>query len=206
MAYATLAKVSSITEIPEVQIDSTFLTLADNYVEMLLNRSFESTETATDIYDIPDRNVYYEGSQSPYIFPLNNSPLISVQSVYLDDVLQTVDTDYWIDYGSYSIKFNSEEIDDDELPWGQRKVKISYTYGYSSAPAIIVDFASFIAAHMVDSTTALQKSDSGSILSEVEIGRYREKYANPASFLEGKYGKILGQMQEAIIDKYKLWD
>jgi len=202
MSYAEAARVAAILGIDQAEVSATLLTMADNQVDLITNRSFGTLTDEQAIFDIEDRNYFWHSGSNTYIFTLDCSPVDSITKVVLDGEELTTEQ-YWAELKSDSVKFNKEQIEG--IPSGQRKVIIDYKYGYAEVPEVIKDYASYLAAHIQDSVASAPKDDNGAVLSEIEIGRYREKYASLDSYLKGKYGKILQQYHDMIIDKYKLW-
>lgn len=204
MAIATKVNIATITGKDADDIDDLWVTLADNWVKTLLNQSFDATAQDTQYIEIArlnDFNVDYDGVRK---FALDKIPVSSVDSVtYKPDDTSPVtwveNTDYYVDLEEGTIK-----IDDDEtVNIGERMLKVIYTYGYSAAPQAVKDYADYWASFMLESVVA--KNADGVALKEIEIGRYREAYANSSAALQAKYA-ILGQLESIILERYKNWE
>jgi hypothetical protein len=201
MGYAVKANVSIISGIPIDEIDDYFLTIADNQVNSILNRTFGDEIQDVQFYDVDRKNDFFVDPQFNHDISLSKYPVLSINHVKVNDSELTVDSEYWMDSDKSVLSISNSVF----IPAGQKKVEISYVYGYETVPSEIIDFANFLASHLLESMRAIAVNSTGNILSEVEIGRYREKYANPTSYLKGKYGSFLGAIQSDLINKYKLW-
>lgn len=208
MAIATKAKVAIILGVSESDVVDGYLTIADNYVKLLLNRTFDGITSAEHYIDTRARNDYYESYYDGVRdFVMPNFPVTEITSVLLNPdsdspTTLTEDTEYFVNLGSGFIT-----LADNFFPeQGQRRLKVNYKYGYSTAPDDVIDFASYYAAFLQESRTSIAKNNDGSILKEVEIGRYREQYATASTALKMKYTDFLTQMEGLIVQKYKVWE
>jgi hypothetical protein len=217
MSYATKANVAIISGIAEASINTLFLTIADREVERLCGRSFGTAASKTEYFDIENRNVFIDGDIGSREFALTKHPVNSITSVQsisrysdINNVIQeltsTLDAedDYylWNDDGEGIIEIPV----DYELPVGPKALKIVYNYGYATVPNDILDYANYYAAYLAESNFNNPVNATGNPLSEVEIGRYREKYADPIRLKQSKYDSVLKSLEETLILKYKLWD
>ena len=218
MSYATKSIVSEISGISEANISDTFLTLADSAVHRICNRTtFESIITAEEYFDTIRRNLYLEGDIGSREYPIVNWPVTSVDKVYLisrgldsDSVVTVTTTELTLNNG-YFLDNNERGCivkisDGTSIPVGLKVIKVEYKYGYPTAPQDVKDFCNYYAAFLTESRKAFPTNSDGSPLAEVEIGRYRERYANPNTAYKSKYGDILSQMQDTLELRYKLWE
>ena len=205
-----LEKVENLTGIDAGDIKIDLIEYVDEYVRTILNRDFHGEETDTQYIDIENMNDFLVGYDGVREFTLRKYPVVSVESVTLNpdpDSLTTPATptvltegvDYFVNLSAGVIKLS----DDLELVAGSRKIEVQYTYGFTEAPARVKAFANMMLAKILESEPT--KNSSGQILSEIEIGRYREKYADIVTSLRTKY-ETLRTMEAAIIQKYKNWD
>jgi hypothetical protein len=205
MAIADKSKIAIISGKDEADINDLWVTLADSYIQALLNRDFSGTKTGSDYLDIRRINDFYTEYTGVRKFAISKCPLKSVDEVTVnpdssDPETLVEGTDYFIDLAEGTLEF----ADDFIINLGLRKYKIDYTYGFDDAPDIVKDFANYWAAFMLESDPA-KSSDSGAILKEVQIGRYKESYATASTALKAKYS-ILYQIEPIIINLYKDWD
>lgn len=219
MSYATKANVAALSGLDVSAITDLVVNLADNAVHRICNRiSFESTvDDVEEYFDIQRRNIYFEEDIGSREFPLSNWPVTSVSEVALiyrntdannvvtaTTTVLTLDSGYFLDnLPRGCIVKISDEID---MPIGKKVLKITYSYGYSSVPQDIKDFCDYYAASIAEGSNSVPINSDGAPLSEVEIGRYREKYANPATVYRTKYGNILQEMEQNLISRYKIWE
>lgn len=218
MSYATKENVAILSGISESSIEDLFLNLADSAVHRICNRSsFESTLSKTEYFDIERRNIYSEEDIGSRDFPLSNWPVTAVSGVTLiyrntdaNNVVTetssalTEDNGYFLDnLDRGCIVKLSNEIDP---PIGHKVLKVVYTWGYSSVPQDVKDFCDYYAAALAEGKLSVPKNSEGYPLSEVEIGRYREKYASPSNVYKTKYGNILAAMEANLVDRYKIWE
>jgi hypothetical protein len=202
-SIADKTKISIISGIPIASIDDMWPLLAENMVKSLLNRDFASAKNHIQYIDTVNRNDYVRNYDRVTTFVLDRIPVSSVTSViYLPDSdspeILVADTDYFVDLPSGCIKLSNSF----EMEPTQRAFKITYAYDYSTAPQEVKDYANFMAAFLIESGVA--RGESGGILKEVEMGRYREMYFDSATALKAKYG-ILGKLEQDLVDKYKYW-
>jgi hypothetical protein len=219
MPYATKANVALLSGIDVGDINDIFLTLADSAVHRICNRvSFETVvEDCEEYFDIERRNVFYENDVGSRNYPLSNWPVTSVSAVELiyrsteaNNVVTATTTSLTLDSGYFLdnlergciVKISSET----DMPIGKKVLKVTYNYGYSSVPQDIKDFCDYYAAALVQGNLSVPVSSTGAPLVEVEIGRYRERYANPATVYKNKYGIILEEMEKNLINRYKIWE
>jgi hypothetical protein len=206
-AIATAAGVAIIAGCTVESVSAGILSLADNHVKLLLNRDFDSIKSHVYYVDVENRNEFVDEYDRSRDFALLLRPVTEVVSVISNpdaDAPDTLveDTDYFVNLDDGSIKFS----DDFDLLIQERSLKITYSYGYSSAPAEVVDYANYFASYIKDTIPALAKNSDGAILKEVEIGRYREAYADGGAMLKSKYTAFLQELKSLIIQKYKIWD
>jgi len=216
MAYATKDTVASILGRTEGEIDNIFICLADTMVDSILGRSFTTELSKEEYFDTEQRNVFFGNDIGYRSFPLSCWPIGSVTSVQLifrnlnsNNVVVTTtkdlvfNNDYYVDSMPQGtiIRFDDEI----ELPIGKQCIKVSYTYGYGTVPADVEMFANYLAASLADPVLSIPTNSSGTPLSELEMGRYREKYANPDQIAKTKFGGIISQLQTMLEEKYKLW-
>jgi len=217
MSYATLANVAVISGKSESSIDSLFLTIADREVERVCGRSFGSSTSKTEYFDIENRNVFIDGDIGAREFALSKHPVNSVSSVtairrYSDanNVIQETETALDSEDDYYLWNDDNEGII--KIPWdyelvpGPKALKIVYNWGYDTVPNDVKDFADYYAARIADSGLSIPSNTSGHPLAEIEIGRYREKYADILKIQKSKYDSVLSRLEEILITKYKLWD
>jgi hypothetical protein len=217
MSYATLANVAVISGKAQADINALFLTIADREVERICGRSFGSTVQKTEYFDVENRNVFINGDIGSRAFPLSKYPVVSVSLVQtirrysdvnqiIQELTSTLDAedDYFLynDDQEGIIKIS----EDYELGIGLKSLKVVYTWGYASIPNDIKDFADYYAAMLADGNFNTPVNATGNPLAEVEIGRYRERYADAAKVKESKYGAIILSLQDILVTKYKLWD
>lgn len=216
MAYATKANVAVITGKDETAIADLYLSIADREVERVCGRTFSSTTSQTEYFDTENRNVFTQGDIGSRNFPLSKHPVVSVTSVQtitrysdVNNIIQETETDLELDDDYYLSNDNGEGIihipEDYELPIGPKSLKVIYTYGYASTPDDVKDYADYYAAMLADSGLNIPTNTSGHPLAEIEIGRYREKYADIVKIQKSKYDVILQRLEDVLIDKYKLW-
>ena len=206
MAIAVKSSVAIILGVAEATIDTLFLTMADNFVKTLLNRDFASEKSDDYYLDLRQKNDYMVQYDGPREFVLPKFPVNSVTSVIEspDSTAPTTlvaNTDYFVNLAQGTVTLQ----DDYSPPVGQRKLKITYKYDYSTAPSDVIDFANYYAALLKESNP-LPKNSDGALLAEVEIGRYREKYVTSDAVLNTKYGKFLTELEGLLVQKYKVWE
>jgi hypothetical protein len=205
-----LEKVENLTGIDAADIKIDLVEYVDEYVRSILNRDFHGEQTDTQVIDIENLNDFIVGYDGVRDFVLRRYPVVSVQSVSLNPdpdsitipatpTILTVGVDYFVNLGAGVITLS----DDLEIVAGQRKIEVQYTYGFTEAPPRVKAYANMLLAKILESEPS--KNAAGQILSEIEIGRYREKYADIATSLRNKYD-TLRTLEEAIIKKYKDWD
>jgi hypothetical protein len=218
MSYATEEDVGLLIGLTNCQdVDPAFLRMADTFVDSILGRSFSSTTDATEHFDLVDRSVYLENDVGSRDIPLTFWPVTTVSKVTLlswtdsstpvtpSETELTENFDYWVKTGDQGTVVSLSK--DLYLKEGNKKVKIEYTWGYAAVPQDVVDFASYIAASMYDGSKSVARNSDGAPLEEIEIGRYREKYAvGKKNIYSSKYGDMIKMMEIALIDKYKLWN
>ena len=205
-----LEKVENLTGIDAGLIKIDLIEYVDEYVRAILNRDFHGEETDTQYIDIENVNDFLAGYDGVRDFALRKYPVVSVESVTLNvdaesltvpatPTVLTAGIDYFVNLGAGVITLSN----DLELVSDIRKIEVKYTYGFIEAPARVKAYANMMLAKILESEPT--KNAEGQILSEIEIGRYREKYADIATSLKAKYD-TLRVMEEAIIQKYKNWD
>lgn len=217
MSYATKANVAIITGKDVSAINDFFLNVADREVERVCNRDFEAHTGEIEYFDTKRRNVFFEEDIGSRDFPLSKWPVTAVSEVALiyrnTDANQVVtetestlvaDDTYFLDnLDRGAIVKLSQAIDP---PIGHKSIKVTYNWGYSEVPDDVKDFADYYAASLVEAGVSVPTNADGAPLSELELGRYREKYANPATVYKGKYGTMLEQLKEILISRYKFWE
>jgi hypothetical protein len=217
MSYAVKANVAIITGKSASEVDDFFLGVADRAVERILNRSFGSTAEVTEYFDTKRRNAFFDSDIGSRDFPLTNWPVTAVSTVQIiyrnkdsNNVVTETTTTLTADNGYYLENLDRGCIiklsNDIDPPIGHKTIKIVYTWGYASVPQEIKDFADYYASALCETGVSLPKNASGNILSELEMGRYREKYANPNTVFNTKYGAPIKDMIESLVARYKLWE
>jgi hypothetical protein len=215
--YATKGNVAIISGKNANNIDELFLTIANREVERICGRSFGATASQTEYFDTKNRNVFVQGDIGSRDFVLSKHPVVSITSVqtirrYSDanQVIQEIETTLDADDDYYLHNDDGQGIihipEDYELAVGPKSLKVVYTWGYANIPNDVKDFADYFAAMLADNNFNIPTNASGHPLAEVEIGRYREKYADISKVQKGKYSSILARLEDILVTKYKLWD
>lgn len=216
MSYADKPTVSALSGIAEADINQIFLDLADNAVHRICNRESFDTEVQNleEFFDIKRRNIYFENDIGSRDFPLENWPVTAVSEValiYRDNegvisgtTVLTLDSGYFLDNLTRGCIVKIPK--DYDIAIGIKTMRVTYNYGYSSVPQDITDFCNYYAAAIADGAKSVPVNDDGNPLAEVEIGRYREKYANPSTVYATKYGTVLKEMADNLVVRYKIWE
>ncbi len=205
-SIADKTKISIISGIPIASIDDMWPLLAENMVKSLLNRDFDSTAKEHIQYiDTVNRNDYYGTYDRVKTFVLERTPVTEVDTIeYLPDSddpeVLVADQDYFVNLSAGMITMADSFIYA-KVP-AERAFKITYSYDYTDAPQAVKDYANFLAAFLLES--GVVRGESGGILKEVEMGRYREAYMDSSLALKAKYG-MLNRLEQDLIDKYKYW-
>jgi len=185
-------------------LNSAFISLADRHIKNILGKDFDGGILTSEEYiDLVQRNLFYVSYDGPRNVNLEKTPIVSFTSLTRNP-LETnpttlvQDEDYFINLEAGIITFS----DSLELISGLKVLKATYTYGYSSVPEDVEDYASMMCAMLHEGSTINAKNDAGAILKEIEIGRYRESYGNTSAYLKEKYS-LLDSMREELVQKYK---
>jgi hypothetical protein len=217
MGYATKSSVAIISGKSEDSVSSLFLQVADREVERICGKSFGIvTEDYEEYFDIDRRSVYFRHDIGHRGFPLGKFPVVSIGSVQLiyrntdaNNVVTTTTTTLTADEGYFLENLPNGAIiklsGDIEAPIGKKVLKVTYNYGDELVPKDVMDYANFYAASLVEMKASVPTNSDGAHLSEIEIGRYREKYANPATVYKGKYGNFLTKLESHLESNYKEW-
>lgn len=217
MAYTTKENVSEISGLDASAIDDLWLELADREAERITGRSFDGVnEGEEEYFDVDRRNVYLLEDIGSRNFPLCKWPVTAVSTVeviYRTKNVANIVTENpktLVEDDDYYVKNEDKGciisiIGGYSLPEGHKVIRVTYNWGYASAPSDVVDFCSFYAARLVETKSSIPVNASNNPLSEMDMGRYREKYANPNTVYEGKYRKVLKSLEETLVDNYKIW-
>lgn len=137
-----------------------FIEQADTEIENWTGKKFSNANTVTEWFpgrsekiaatdSVEEGQYFSESFEDKYVIMLSNYPVQSVTSLeFMDDDGTTVDetlvenTDYHVwDYGKIVLITSS-------IPKGKgkRKVKIVYTYGYTSVPTVVAKLSAVMAA------------------------------------------------------------
>ena len=135
---------------------------ADDEIEVWTGKKYDDATSATEYFQgrgekisasdqVKSGQFFTETFEDKYVLMLSNYPVQSITSLqFLDDDLTVDETlteneDYqWWDYGKIQLITSS-------IPKGvgKKKVKIIYTYGYTSVPRIVKKLSATITAIMI---------------------------------------------------------
>jgi hypothetical protein len=209
MAYTTLELIqaeirastafSSSTTPTAAQV-TTWITEASKELEIISGNVFASTVVSSLYMD-------YDGSE---IIRLPQYPIISVQKVEYNNNGPTMASDYVTltegfgnDYLLYSDEGELELINGPKTP-GKKRLRLSYTYGYTSTPAEIQRLATLLASKRV--ILSLQNSQGNSEGGDVQIGTIRvsEPSNYSANYIKNMDVEVNSQI-ENLVSKYKVF-
>lgn len=205
-SYASIANAAALSGLAESDINSTQKNSVDEFVELMLGRSFTSAQH-TQYYDI-------EGSEKTLQLP--HWPLISVTR-FRDNQRETSytdlveDTDFTVDKQAGLVKLIQDDFNilkgSAYLTVGTKTVAITYNWGYSSIPNDVKLFADWMLAWIAEQKKVMgaSKTTGGAVLKRVQMGDYSEAYGVGSTEVDKKYKETLSGMSSMLIGKYKFW-
>lgn len=138
-----------------------FITQADAEIENWTGKKFTNANEVIEYFEgrkqkiqatdsVEEGQYYSESFEDKYVIMLSNYPVLSITSLEfigddlaVDDTL-TENTDFhWFDYGKITLITSSKP----EGP-GKKRIKVTYTYGYTEVPAIVKRLSAVMASIM----------------------------------------------------------
>ncbi|HEY9702082.1 MAG TPA: hypothetical protein V6C58_06535 [Allocoleopsis sp.] len=207
MAYTTLGLVQaeiradtafSSSTIPTASQVETWIDEVGRELEIISGNVFASTAVSSQYLD-------YDGDT---IIRLPHYPIISVQKVEYNKNGNSLATDFeeWTegfgnDFLLYSDEGELELIGSAKTP-GKKRLRVSYTYGYTSTPLEVQRLATLMAAKRV--IMSLQNSQGNSEGGDVQIGTIR--VSEPSNYSANYIRNLdmeLNTQIENLVSKYK---
>jgi hypothetical protein len=136
-----------------------FITQADAEIENWTGKKYTDSNSATEYFSgraekiqatdsVPEGQFFSETEEDKYVLMLSNYPIQTITSLQFlkddgtvdDTLVENTDFQFW-DYGKVQLITSS-------IPTGRgkKKVKIVYTHGYSSVPAIVKRLSAVMAS------------------------------------------------------------
>lgn len=202
--YSEKANAAEISGLAETDILDYQVTIADNFVEMLLNRSFGEATSHIDYYDI-------NGDERS--LQTTRWPIISITD-FIDNQRETnhthlvEDTDFFVDKEAGLIMLVEDEFNilkgSAYLTKGNKTVKVIYTWGFSETPEDIKVFADWVLAWIAEikKTLNASKSTDGQVMRRIRAGNYEEAYDVGNTAVDHKYKGVLADMTGFMVRKY----
>jgi hypothetical protein len=148
----------TVTESDITANDSQLINDGEEEVEVLTGRKFTNSNSITETLDGPKLDVIGTSGQKARTINLSFYPILTITSFLILNVDGTTNTtyaalstgtetiDYWMDSQedplTRGISMNGKIIlKNTEFPPGNRNIKVTYTYGYSTIPHAINNLA-----------------------------------------------------------------
>jgi|ETNvirenome_6_85_1030632.scaffolds.fasta_scaffold00189_16 hypothetical protein len=180
MPYAVANDAASLAGLQAGDVTAAHATLADDIVDSLMNRVPDGFNQVTASAE--SHTVRIAGTRE---LLLNHHPVISITTVVVDARASNPTT---LNSGNYReengiLKLVTPAAVNAGIEWvsswpvGIEQVDVTYEYGYSSTPALIVQLANIIAGEIgKKANQAANQPASGA--SKVRIGDFEEQYAS----------------------------
>lgn len=183
MAYAVAADAASLVGLGANDVTSAHTSLADRLVDSLMNRINDSgdgfsVQSVTDeVYDIP-----IDGTRKLLLRKHPMTTLTSVKVDYQTNNPTTLDSSNYLQEDGI-LRLVTPPVNTASISWvssfprGVGSVAVSYSWGYSSVPSLIVQLANIIAGKLAKEAD-IETNRPASGVSSVRIGDFEEKYGD----------------------------